>query len=54
MGKIAITLGFTAIFAALARFLVAPAFFAEHADGATGFLFAVGLFSVAIAAVVRK
>jgi hypothetical protein len=54
MGKVAISLGFAAIFAALARFLFAPAFLAERADGATGFLFAAGLFTIAIAAVVRK
>jgi hypothetical protein len=54
MGKVAISLGFTAIFAALSRSLFAPAFLAERADGAIGFLFAVGLFTIAIAAVVRK
>jgi hypothetical protein len=54
MRKVAICLGFTAIFAAIGRFLFAPLFLAGHADRATGILFAAGLFTVAIAAVVRK
>jgi hypothetical protein len=54
MRKIAISLGFAAIFLGLGRFLFAPAFLAERADGATRILFATGLFTIAIAAVVRK
>jgi hypothetical protein len=54
MRKVVISLGFAAIFVALGRFLFAPLFLAGHADRATGILFAVGLFTVAIAAVVRK
>ena len=41
-------------FVALGRFLFAPAFLAERADGATRILLAAGLFTIAIAAVVRK
>ena len=54
MRKVVISLGFAAILVALGRFLFAPLFLAERADGATGFLFAAGLFTVAIAAVVRQ
>ena len=54
MRKVAISLGFAATFVALGRFLFAPAFLAERADGATRILFAAGLFTIAIAAVVRK
>lgn len=54
MRKVAISLGFAAIFVALGRSLFAPLFLAGHADGATGILFASGLFTVAIAAVLRK
>ena len=54
MRKLAISLGFAAIFVASGRFLFAPLFLAERADGATGFLLAAGLFTIAIAAVVRK
>jgi hypothetical protein len=54
MCKLAISLGFAAIFVALGRFLFAPAFLAERADGATRILLAAGLFTIAIAAVVRK
>jgi hypothetical protein len=54
MGKVVISLGFTTIFAALGRFLFAPAFLVERADGATRILLAAGLFTIAIAAVVRK
>jgi hypothetical protein len=52
--KVAISLGFAAIFLGLGRFLFAPAFLAERADGATRILFVTGLFTIAIAAVVRK
>jgi hypothetical protein len=54
MRKVAISLGFAAIFVALGRFLFAPLFLAERPDGATGILLAAGLFTIAIAAVVRK
>jgi hypothetical protein len=53
MRKVAISLGFSAIFVALGR-LFAPAFLAEGADGATRILLAAGLFTIAIAAVLRK
>ena len=52
--RVVISLGFTTIFAALWRFLFAPAFLVERADGATRILLAAGLFTIAIAAVVRK
>jgi hypothetical protein len=54
MRKVAISLGFAGIFVALVRFLFAPLFLAGRADGATGVLLAAGLFTIAIAAVVRK
>jgi hypothetical protein len=54
MRKFAISLGFSAIFVALGHFLFAPLFLAERVYGATRILFAAGLFTVAIAAVVRK
>ena len=54
MRKVVTSLGFAAVFAALGRFLFAPLFSAGHADRATGILLAAGLFTVAIAAVVRK
>ena len=54
MRKVAISLGFSSIFLGLGRFLFAPAFLAERADGATRILLATGLFTIAIAAVVRK
>jgi hypothetical protein len=54
MRKVAISLGFAAIFAALGRFLFAPLFLAGRVDGATGILLAAGLFTIAIAAVVRN
>ncbi len=54
MGKVARSLSFAAIFVALGRFLIARAFLAERADGATRILLAAGLFTIAIAAVVRK
>ncbi|HEY3622332.1 MAG TPA: hypothetical protein VGL12_08030 [Roseiarcus sp.] len=54
MRNVAISLGFAAIFIALGRFLFAPLFLAERADGATAILLAAGLFTIAIAAVVRK
>ena len=54
MRKVAISLSFAAISVALGRFLFTPAFLAERADGATRVLLAAGLFTIAIAAVVRK
>ena len=54
MRQVAISLGFAAIFLGLGRFLFAPAFLVERADGATRVLLAAGLFSIAIAAVVGK
>ena len=54
MRKVAISLGLAAIFVALGRFLCAPAFLTGRADGATRILLAAGLFTIAIAAVVRK
>jgi hypothetical protein len=54
MRKVAISLGFATIFVALGRILFAPAFLTERADGATRILLAAGLFTIAIAAVVRN
>ena len=54
MRKIVTSLGFATVFAALGHFLPAPLFSAGHADRAIGILVAAGLFTVAIAAVVRK
>ena len=54
MRKVGISLGFAAVCVASGRFLFAPLFLADRADGATGLLLAAGLFTIAIAAVVRK
>ena len=54
MRKLMASLGFAAVCMALARVAFAPLFLAERADGATGLLLAAGLFTIAIAAVVRK
>lgn len=54
MRKLVLSLGFAAGCVALARLLSAPLFLAERADGATGLLVAAGLFTIAIAAVVRN
>jgi hypothetical protein len=54
MRKAVLSLGLAAIFVALGRFLFAPALLAERADGATRILLAAGLFTIAIAAVVRR
>ena len=54
MRKLVVSFGFAAVFVALARLVFAPLFLAERADGATGLLLAAGLFTIAIAAVVRK
>jgi hypothetical protein len=54
MRKIVTSLGFAAMFAALGRFLLSPLFSAGHPYSATGILLAAGLFTVAIAAMVRE
>lgn len=54
MRKVALSLGFAAICIGFGRFLFAPLFLAEAADGATELLLAAGIFTIAIAAVVRK
>ncbi len=54
MRKFIVFLGFAAIDAALARAAPAPLFLAERPDGATALLLAAGLFTIAIAAVVRN
>jgi hypothetical protein len=51
MCKVALFLGFAAVCGA---FPLAPLFSDERAGGVTGLLFAAGLFTIAIAAVVRK
>ena len=48
-----LSLGTAAAGIALARFAFAPLFLAERADHATALLFAGGLFTIALAAVVR-
>jgi hypothetical protein len=50
MRKVALSLGFAAV---CGGFLLAPLFLDERANSATGLLFAAGLFTIAIAAVVR-
>jgi hypothetical protein len=54
MRKLMLSLGFAATCGALARPMLAPLFIAGRADGATGLLLGAGLFTIAIAAVVRK
>jgi hypothetical protein len=54
MRKVAISLGFAASFIAFGGFLVSPVFLAERAAGATDILLAAGLFTIAIAAVLRQ
>jgi uncharacterized membrane protein len=54
MRKVAIFVGFAALCVAISRFLLARPFLAERVDGAIGLLLAMGLFTIAIAAVVRK
>jgi hypothetical protein len=54
MRKILLSLGLAAVCIALARLALTPPFIAERADGATGLLLGAGLFTIAIAAVVRK
>jgi hypothetical protein len=54
MRKLAILLGPAAICIAFWRFLLAPFFLSERPRGATGLLLAAGLFTIAIAAIVRR
>ncbi len=54
MRKVAISLGCVAILAGLGRFLLGPVFLVGRAGGASRILLAAGLFTIAIAAVVRK
>ena len=54
MRRLAIFLGFAAVCIAFGRRLLAPLFLAEPAGGATRLLLAAGLFTIAIAAAVRK
>jgi hypothetical protein len=54
MRKLVASLGIAAVCLALARLMFAPLFLAESADRATGLLLGAGLFTIAIAAVVRK
>jgi hypothetical protein len=54
MGKVALSLGFAAASIAFGRFLLPTLVLAERADSASGLLLAGGLFTIAIAAVVRK
>jgi hypothetical protein len=54
MRKVAISLGLATVCVAFGRLLLAPLFLADRADGTTGLLLAAGLFTIAIAAVVRK
>ena len=54
MRNVALSFGFAAVCIAFGRFLFAPLLLAERAGGATRFLLAAGLFTIAIAAVVRK
>jgi len=52
--KLMASLGFAAVCVALARLPFATLFLTERTKGATGLLLAAGLFTIAIAAVVRK
>jgi hypothetical protein len=54
MRKLLLLLGLAALGAALAVEALAPTLLAERAEGATGLLLGAGLFTIAIAAVVRK
>jgi hypothetical protein len=54
MRKVWLSLGFAAVCVAFGQFLFAPLFLAERTRGATGLLLAAALFTIAIAAVVRK
>ncbi len=54
MRKFMASLGFAAVCVALARLMFAALLLPERATGATGVLLGAGLFTIAIAAVVRK
>ena len=54
MRKLMASLGFGAVCLALARLMFASQFLAERVNGATGLLLGAGLFTIAIAALVRK
>ncbi len=54
MRKLILSLGLIALTAALARLFFGPLFLADAADPATALLFASGLFTIAIAAVIRR
>jgi hypothetical protein len=54
MRKVALSLGFAAVCIAFGRCLLPTPVWAERANSATGLLLAAGLFTIAIAAVVRK
>ena len=54
MRKVAIFVGFAGMCVAISRFLLARLFLTERVDGAIGLVLATGLFTIAIAAVLRK
>ncbi len=54
MRKVAMFVGFAGMCVAIGRFLLGRPFLTERLDGAIGLLLATGLFTIAIAAVVRK
>jgi hypothetical protein len=54
MRKLMASLGFGAVCLALARLTLASRFLSERANGATGLVLWAGLFTIAIAALVRK
>ncbi len=54
MRKVAIFVGFVGMCVAISRFLLARLFLTERLDGAIGLFLATGLFTIAIAAVVRN
>ena len=54
MRKSMVSFGFADVCVALGRLIFALLFLAECAEGATGLLLAAALFTIAIAAVVRK
>jgi hypothetical protein len=54
MRRFMLSLGICALVAALGDVILGPLFLAEPADRAIALLFASGLFTIAIAAVVRR
>lgn len=54
MRKVRLSLGFAVVGVACGRFLFAPPFLSGPPSGGAGLLLAAGLFTIAIAAVVRK